>query len=50
MVLADILLCNPDMDQDAAIDEIARHLCPDGSVERGYVTRTIAPVERLAEP
>lgn len=44
MVLADILLCNPQMDENRAIDEIARRLCPDGVVERSYVTRHIEPL------
>ena len=41
LVMADILLCNPDMSEGAAIDEIARRICPDGVVERSYVTRHI---------
>lgn len=45
MVLVDVLLCNPDMSEDAMIDEIARRLCPDGLVERSYVTRHIEPLE-----
>lgn len=45
MVLVDILLCNPDMSEDAAVDEVARRLCPDGVVERSYVTRHIEPLE-----
>lgn len=45
MVLVDVLLCNPDMSEDATIDEIARHLCPDGLVERSYVTRQIEPLQ-----
>ncbi|WP_152045851.1 S-adenosylmethionine decarboxylase family protein [Aureimonas psammosilenae] len=44
MVLADILLCNPEMDENRAIDEIARRLCPNGVVERSYVTRHIEPL------
>ncbi len=44
MVLADILLCNPDMDEDRAVEELARRLCPDGLVERSYVTRHIEPL------
>ena len=45
MVLADVLLCNPEMSEDATIDEIARRLCPNGVVERGYVTRHIEPLD-----
>ena len=41
MVLADILLCNPEMDEERAIGEIAAHLCPNGVVERSFVTRHI---------
>ena len=41
LVMADILLCNAEMSEDAAIDEIARRICPDGVVERSYVTRHI---------
>ncbi|GGD86859.1 hypothetical protein GCM10011390_01860 [Aureimonas endophytica] len=44
MVLADILLCSPDMDENRAIDEIAARLCPNGVVERSYVTRQIEPL------
>jgi S-adenosylmethionine decarboxylase len=44
LVMADILLCNPEMSEDAAIDEIARRVCPDGVVERSYVTRHIEPL------
>lgn len=44
MVLADILLCNPEMDENKAIDEIARRLCPNGVVERSFVTRHIEPL------
>jgi S-adenosylmethionine decarboxylase len=45
MVLVDVLLCNPEMDEDAVVDEIARLLCPDGLVEKSYVTRYIEPLE-----
>ncbi|WP_102961370.1 S-adenosylmethionine decarboxylase family protein [Mangrovicella endophytica] len=45
MVLADVLLCNPEMSEDATIDEIARRLCPNGVVERSYVTRHIEPLD-----
>jgi S-adenosylmethionine decarboxylase len=48
MVLVDILLCNPDMSEDAAVDEVARWLCPDGLVERSYVTRSIESLETPA--
>lgn len=44
MVLADILLCNSEMDVDRAIDEIARRLCPAGVVERSSVLRHIEPL------
>ena len=45
MVLVDVLLCNPEMDEDAVVDEIGRLLCPDGLVEKIYVTRNIEPLE-----
>ncbi|MBC8129951.1 MAG: S-adenosylmethionine decarboxylase [Rhizobiaceae bacterium] len=48
MVLVDILLCNPDMSEDAAVDEVARRLCPNGVVERSYVTRHIEPLDAAA--
>lgn len=49
MVLVDILLCNPDMSEDAAVDAVAARLCPNGVVERSYVTRHIESLPSGAE-
>ena len=42
LLLVDTLLCNPDMDPNAAIDAIARRLCPAGEVVRHRIVRRIA--------
>jgi len=46
LILADVLLCDPSMSEDAAIDALAARLCPHGTVARSYVERRIAPAGR----
>lgn len=42
LLLVDILLCNPEMDCHAVLDEIVHALCPAGDVVRHEVARRIA--------
>ena len=42
LLLIDTLLCNPEMDAELVIDEIARRLCPAGEVVRQRIPRRIA--------
>ena len=42
LLLIDVLLCNPEMDADRVVDEIAARLCPAGEVVRHRITRSIS--------